>query len=78
VQARMADFWKSLHFESGKNYVVCSHGDPLQLLMLHLKGDKSLLGPETEHDKKYQSKGSIRPIVARSASDYDIQNFFMP
>lgn len=78
VQARMVDFWKSLDFDSGESYVVCSHGDPLQLLHLYLSRDKSLLSPETESDKKYQSKGSIRPIIARSATDYDMQDFFRP
>ncbi len=78
VQARMADFWKSLGFAGSQNYVVCSHGDPLQLLHRYLIGDKHLLSPETEKDKRYQSKGSVRPIIARSATDYDIQDFFRP
>jgi len=78
VQARMIDFWNSLDFESGKNYVVCSHGDPLHLLHLYLTGDKRLLTPESEEGGEYQGKGSIRPVVVRSAADYDIQVFFRP
>ncbi len=78
VQARMVDFWKSLDFESGQNYVVCSHGDPLQLLYNYLLGDKSLLTTATEHAKSYQPKGSIRPIIARSPTDYDVQAFLVP
>jgi broad specificity phosphatase PhoE len=79
VQARMVDFWKSLDFESGQNYAICSHGDPLHLLYRYLTHDKRLLLPDDEKDGgKYQSKGSIRPVTARSATDYEIQDFFRP
>jgi broad specificity phosphatase PhoE len=78
VQVRMADFWLSLDFTSGQNFVVCSHGDPLQLLYNYLVGDPSLLSPETEKDKKYQSKGSVRPIIIRSTSNYEVQPFLVP
>lgn len=78
VQARMIDFWEHLDFASGKNYVACSHGDPLQLLHLYMTGSKSLLTPETENSKNYQSKGSVRPVLASSATDFEIQDFFLP
>jgi len=78
VQNRMIDFWKSLDFASDKNYVVCTHGDPLQLLHYYMVGNKQLLTEETENDKNYQPKGSVHPVVVRSATDFDIEDFFLP
>lgn len=36
VQNRIVDFWKNTKFESGKNYLICSHGDPLYFLYQYL------------------------------------------
>lgn len=40
VQNRMIDFWKNAGFETEKNYIVCSHGDPLYFLYLYLINGK--------------------------------------
>lgn len=78
VQARMVDFWKSLEFASGQDYTICSHGDPLHLLYRYLVRDNRLLSADDEQDETYQSKGSIRPLIVRSVTDYEVQDFFRP
>ncbi len=36
VQDRIVDFWKKTKFKKEKNYIVCSHGDPLYFLNQYL------------------------------------------
>lgn len=40
VQKRMVDFWESAGFENNKNYIVCSHGDPIYFLYVYLIHEK--------------------------------------
>lgn len=44
VQDRMIDFWENIGFEENKNYMVCSHGDPIYYLYQYLNHEK--LAPE--------------------------------
>lgn len=67
IQKRMVDFWENTNWEEGKNYIICSHGDPLYLLYQHLAGHKRVndfnLGEPPPVFRNDQPKGSIRPIA---------------
>lgn len=74
VQNRMVDFWNSLDFASGKNYVICSHGDPLHLFHQYLLHDPNLFDDLDRNDyPNYLPKGGIRPIIATSNTEYTVQ-----
>lgn len=66
ITKRMVDFWESAEWERDKNYIICSHGDPLYTLFNYLSKNPPL--PEIEFNKVrhvfvgYQPMGSIRPI----------------
>jgi broad specificity phosphatase PhoE len=47
VQNRMTDFWNNVGFEKDKNYIICSHGDPILFLKFYL--DKTPLTKEMEN-----------------------------
>lgn len=66
VQNRMVDFWKNINFEENKNYIVCSHGDPLYFLYAYLNHEKIrddvLFGEEIVWPKIYLPMAGIWPI----------------
>ena len=68
VYKRVGDFWDemSAKFEDGKNYIVCSHGDPLFEMLLYIKGEPSTKTPELDFMPEmpgYNSMGSVRIIT---------------
>jgi broad specificity phosphatase PhoE len=72
VQKRMIDFWMTANFQPNKNYIICSHGDPLFFLYQFLKkqplhSDLNINSPEN-----YQSKGSVRVVEYASADDIEV------
>ncbi len=70
IQKRIVDFWKNTYFEDGKNYIICSHGDPLYFLYLYLTRQqlpKELnYGEKTEWPKMYLPMGGIWPVEKKS------------
>ena len=62
VQQRMIQFWDTANFHPEKNYVICSHGDPLFFLFQYL--DHQTIHTDLNINKPfgYQSKGSVRLI----------------
>lgn len=67
IYKRVGDFIESTKWEDGKNYIICSHGDPLYFLKQYLNNENHL--PEIEHGfitpTDYQSKGSIREVTLK-------------
>ncbi len=63
---RVSDFWDSMKWEDNKNYIVCSHGDPLHFLYLHLYhkdlGMELEEGVEISNLPGYPGKGSVRQV----------------
>lgn len=67
IQDRMINFFRSTNWEEGKNYIICSHGDPLYFLYLYLKelpiiSDIKLDQPIPEYPN-YPARGSILPLT---------------
>ncbi len=62
IQGRMADFWNTINFEDNKNYIICSHGDPLLFLFQYLQQEVSNSDSESSQAESYQSKGSVRLV----------------
>lgn len=67
VQNRLAEFYRMTHFENGKKYIICSHGDPLYFLYKYLTQQQ--LQPEHNTSEKvtsprdYPQMGSILPLI---------------
>jgi len=62
IQNRMINFYKKLDLKSKKNYIICSHGDPLYFLYQFLDNQTLLPQDLFVSFDNYQSKGSIRKI----------------
>jgi len=74
VQRRMIQFWETANFHPGKNYIVCSHGDPLFFLFQYL--DHQTIHTDMEINKPvgYQSKGSIR-LIEKNGDDIVVHDY---
>jgi broad specificity phosphatase PhoE len=71
IQRRVVAFFNDLITTPHHNVVVCSHGDPLYLLFLHLK--KLPLPNEltvATEDDGYQPKASIRCLTLQNQDSY--------
>lgn len=70
VQNRMVDFWKTIKLEDGKNYIVCSHGDPIYFLMQHIRQEKILpeikIGGKIYVPPDYPALGSISIVKKKN------------
>lgn len=75
VQNRMADFWENAKFEDDKEYIVCSHGDPLLFLFQYLNGDEIYADLSVDEPEYYQLKGSVRVVEYRGKGDYEIVRY---
>lgn len=72
IQKRVLDFFDTTNFEGDKNYIICSHGDPLYYIYQKVSGVPSLkeieLGDEVNNPEDYQKKGSIRIIIKENGN----------
>ena len=76
IQARMVDFFADIQKRDEETMLVCSHGDPLYLLYLHLLKRKNISDADIYGElPDYQPKGSIREITWNSATDNTISDF---
>ncbi len=77
VQNRMIDFYKKTKFTSNKNYIICSHGDPLYFFYQYLTKQPLLkenkLNEEPLTPSDYQSTGSILKINIYSKEKIEVQ-----
>ncbi|MBI2411201.1 MAG: histidine phosphatase family protein [Candidatus Kerfeldbacteria bacterium] len=62
VQQRMIDFWATTLFESDKNYIICSHGDPLFFLYQFLCQQPLHDDLTVNQPEGYQPKASVRIV----------------
>jgi len=62
VYNRLADFWMTTKFEIDKNYLICSHGDPLYFLFQFLKKGQLSNDLSVNEPTGYQQKASVRII----------------
>jgi broad specificity phosphatase PhoE len=66
VQKRMVDFLEKTPFENGKEYIVCSHADPIYFLIQYLRKEKILpeikIGEDIHVPPDYPTFGSISAI----------------
>lgn len=66
VQNRIIDFWENIGFKENKNYIICSHGDPLYFLYAYLNHEKIrddvLFGEEIVWPKIYLPMAGIWPV----------------
>lgn len=73
VQKRMIEFFENINWEDNKNYIICSHGDPLYFLYQYLA--KIQITEEIELDQpfpeypNYPSRGSVRIISRENANE---------
>jgi len=63
VQDRMVDFWHNLNFDSNRNLIIISHGDPIYFLYQYLKKQPLIAQDDLNPPKdEYPSKGSVIKI----------------
>ncbi len=62
VQNRILDFWQKTKFEDGKNYLICSHGDPIYFLYQYLNNFELTKEGDLAARPDYPSKGSFYVI----------------
>lgn len=62
IQDRIVLFFKETSSVDGKNYIICSHGDPLYFLYQYLTQQPLLAQNIVEVTDDYQPTGSIRPM----------------
>lgn len=64
VKNRALDFFENTSFEEDKNYIICSHGDPLYYIYQKISGVPDLpeieLGDKVVNPPDYQEKASVR------------------
>jgi broad specificity phosphatase PhoE len=75
VQNRIVSFFNEVSKKDQGDIIVCTHGDPLYLLYLHLTGKP--LPPATielgvRTNLEYQPKGSVR-IIELEGTQYNVQ-----
>lgn len=67
IQERMVDFFEHTAWQEGRNYIICSHGDPLYFLYQYLKNEPLItdieIGQPIPKYPNYQEKGSVLPIT---------------
>lgn len=67
VMDRVVDFLDDVNFDDEKNYIICSHGDPLYFIYQHLDQQEMISDLELDIPipdyPSYQPKGSIRQIL---------------
>lgn len=76
IRTRVADFFHSTHWEDGKSYIICSHGDPLYFLFQEM-----INAPQWSEDqqtpaivaKDYQKKASVRVMSVDSDKSSVVQ-----
>jgi broad specificity phosphatase PhoE len=72
IQKRVLDFFDTTNFEAEKNYIICSHGDPLYYIYQKISGVPPLaeieLGDEVINPEDYQKKGSVRIIIRKNGN----------
>jgi len=73
IQNRMVDFIKKTKFQNGKEYIICSHGDPLFFFYQYMADEKILFDPSLEDPSEYQQKGSIRQVNIKENGSYEIK-----
>lgn len=73
VTKRVMDFLDNYAFEDGKNYIICSHGDPVYLIYQKASGAPPLpvftLGQEVVDPPDYPKRGSVK-IVTENNGNY--------
>lgn len=62
VQSRIVDFWQKTKFENGKNYIICSHGDPMYFLYQYLNNIELTKEGDLAARPDYPPKGSFYMI----------------
>jgi broad specificity phosphatase PhoE len=66
ITKRMIDFYENTTWDDSKNYIICSHGDPLYMLYNYLLGNPPVKDYEFDQPKPsfegYQPMGSIRVV----------------
>jgi len=73
VQNRIVDFIKKTRFQNGKEYIICSHGDPLFFLYQYLAGEKILAQNEYDMPNTYPARGSIQQVDVKENGSYKIK-----
>lgn len=66
IQNRIVHFFETTKFKKNKNYIICSHGDPLYFLYQHLAKQPLLVQDQLSVAENYQEKGSIRELTIHS------------
>jgi broad specificity phosphatase PhoE len=76
VRKRVLDFFNSIVFDKNKNYIICSHGDPLYYIYEQVSAVPKLkhieLGDEVKSPDDYQQKASVR-ILIRNDNRWAVQ-----
>lgn len=63
IYNRVSNFWENIQFNTDKNYIVCSHGDPLLFLYLYLNSEGPWLDLSSNEPEGYQAKVSVRIVL---------------
>ncbi len=73
IQARVVSFFTEILTQPAETILICSHGDPLYLLYLHLIGKKDVSDVAIYGElPDYQPKGSIRKISCKKNNTFEI------
>lgn len=70
IYDRVASFWETTDFQKGKNYIVCSHGDPLYFLFQFLQSQQPFDNLSINEPVGYQQKASVRVIENSKELEY--------
>ena len=73
AQKRVVDFFTKTNFIPGKEYILCSHADPLYFLYLHLAKKPLLPQDCLDPPDDYPSMGSVRTIRVLHNGRFDIE-----
>lgn len=72
VQKRMIDFWNEIYKKEPGNFIICSHGDPLYLLMHYLINKP--IPKESEPQSAlpdYPKQGSAIEVIKKPDGEFD-------
>lgn len=74
VRQRMIQFWENSNFHPEKNYIICSHGDPLFFLFQYL--DRQTIHTDLNINKPvgYQPKGTVR-LIEKNGEDILVHGY---
>jgi broad specificity phosphatase PhoE len=69
VQRRVADLWNSIVFGQDKNYMICSHGDPLLFLYQYLLDIPINQDLSINHPEGYLQKAGVA-VIEKNGEEY--------